>query len=140
MEYVDRVTFVLFFVVIAIGLGHTFWDTAETQHWLHSNDQHADIMSVAAKGWELGEVRKCKVAASLSRLEACSEGDTSSDGWRAFQVRWQGDKLPENVRCTRMQTYFQCEAVSQQKLEHVDLQKPIDPDTVNRLVVKYRDN
>ena len=67
-------------------------------------------------------------------------GDTPSDSWRAFQVRCRGAKLPENVRCTRMQTYFQCEAVSQQKQEHVDLHKPTDPDTVNRLVEKYRDN
>jgi hypothetical protein len=28
----------------------------------------------------------------------------------------------------------------QQKQEHVDLQKPTDLDTVNRLVEKYRDN
>jgi hypothetical protein len=36
--------------------------------------------------------------------------------------------------------YAALQAVSQQKQEHADLQKPTDLDTVNRLVEKYRDN
>ena len=55
---------------IAIGLGHAFWDTPETQPWLHSNDQHADIMSVAAKGWAGGLSRSAAGEKSFPKMYA----------------------------------------------------------------------